>query len=212
MRPCRPALLTLCLFAVSHAPAWPSFTGLTLIPTAETLARGALLIEPQVDLSTSSGSAECRIYNTQAGISERFEAGVDIDASKEAAERVFLNAKYVFLSPAGNRPAAAIGVFNVGRGLRAVPYVACCKQLSGIGLHFGGVRTESRSRWFAGVSMQVSDKVSFMADHIAGEENYSAFGVEYAFSERVALLLGEQLPNGAGDPCITIHLSVLVGQ
>lgn len=205
-------LWALAFVVVSALPGSACFTGLTLIPTAETVGAGAVSIEPQFDSFGSKPGPDARILNTQFGLGERFEAGVDFDWSEDADNRTLLNAKYVFLASTNRMPSMAAGVFNVGRGMRAVPYVACSAEMRGINCHLGGMRTESRNRWFAGVHKPASSSVCLMADYISGAENFSAVGVEYALTQNLAVLVGRQYPNGSGDPSWTLHLIMVVNR
>lgn len=203
-------LVIVCLLALAPQ-AWACYSGLTLIPTAETVGPGVLSIEGQVDTSTSPIRGETYILNTQHGIGERFEAGVDFDLSGDVDTRTLLNAKYV-LSPHNGRPlSVAAGVFSIGANSRSVPYLTCCAHSRSADFHFGAMRTESNNRLFAGIHRSLGGRVCVMADHITGEENFSAIGLEYDLGRGMGLLVGKQFPNGSGDSTLTFHIIITLG-
>lgn len=199
-------LVAIVMFVGIASRALACYSGLTLIPTAETVGPGVLSIEEQVDTSASPIRTESHIINTQFGIGERFEAGVDFDLSDDVNARTLVNAKYVLVPHNGRALAFATGVYNINSSFRSIPYLTCCTHVRRADMHFGVMRTDSRNRWFAGLHRPLFGSVCLMADHISGEENASALGLECDLGDRYGLLIGKQYPNGSGDPSLTFHL------
>lgn len=203
-------LAVVCLMLLGPQ-AWACYSGLTLIPTAETVGDGVLSIEEQVDTSASPVRTQSHIFNTQYGIGERFEAGVDFDLSDDVDSRALANAKYVLAPHNGKTLALAAGVYNIDTDFRSIPYLTCCAHNRVADFHFGAMRTDGNNRWFAGIHRPLFGPVCLMADHISGDENFSAIGIECELSDRLGLLIGKQFPNGSGDPTLTFHLIVTLG-
>jgi len=203
-------ILAVVLLIVVGPCAWACYSGLTLIPTVDTVGAGMLSIEGQVDSSTSPIHAETYILNTEFGIGERLEVGLDFDLSDGAESRVLLNGKYVLFPYRDRALSVAAGACNVANDVRTTPYLTCCVGAPSLKVHFGAMRTESHNRWFAGIHKPLSRRVCIMADHISGDENFSAVGLECDLGRGLGLLVGRQFPNGSGDPTLTLHLILAI--
>ena len=192
----------------SLAPAGACYSGLVMIPTAETVGDGQYGLEPQVDGPIHPLRAATRLVNVELGVSSRLEVGVDFDVSRDASTRAFMNAKYVLAGCAKTRGAAAIGICNAGRGLRAGPYLAMMRNCRGCRGHAGVIGVEGACRWFVGLDRPVGAKLTLMADYTRGNENFSSVGVSYQFRDNVGLLLGAQFPNTGGQTLFTAHVVI----
>lgn len=205
MRIVTPALLAVLL--VIAAPALACYTGLTVIPNAETLGDGQYGLEIQLDGTCEQSKADTHIINTQFGFGKRLELGLDLDASEGAEGRLLTNAKYL-LSISGERvPAVAVGMCNIGNDVKSIPYLAGTYEHSLLRSHLGGMRIEGRNRWFAGIDKGIGERLTLMADYTSGDENYHSFGVNYQIREDSGIMAGIQFPNdSAGDTRFTLHL------
>lgn len=199
-------LLCITLTCLTIAPALGCYSGLAVIPTAETVGDGQYGLEFQVDGATGGADNETYIINTQLGFGDRLEAGVDYDASDGADTRHLLNAKYLFAVSPKQRWAAAVGVHGAGRNLKASPYLVVTKDMSLLRMHVGAMRIEHRNRWFIGTDHSFSDRLTLMADYTNGNDNYFSAGINYQFSTSTGLMAALLLPNSGGDSTLTIHL------
>jgi len=204
---CAPAVGVLAALWLAAAPALACYTGLTLIPTAETVGANRYGVELQFDGAFPARSTDTRIVNTQFGFGERLEAGVDYDLSEEAPTRVLLNAKCLLATGGERTPALAVGICDVGRHLKSTPYAVATQELRGLRGHLGIARIESSGRWFVGTDGAVSERVTLMADCTSGDENWWSLGANYQFDHSLGVLAGVQFPsNGDDDPMFTVHV------
>lgn len=201
--------LLMLVFTLLFAAAVPSFacySGLTLIPTTDTVGANQYSIEFQTDGNIPTPKADTYILNTEVGITDRIEAGVDFDLSQDADPRVFFNGKYVFAKRADGTQAMAIGVCNVGEHLQASPYLVGTQDFGFARGHVGAIGVEGNTRWFVGADRAMTDQLTVMADYTSGDENYSSLGASYQMTERFGILAGAQFPNAGGETLFTIHL------
>jgi len=204
---CAPTAGVLAALWLAAAPALACYTGLTLIPTAETVGADRYGVELQFDGAFPARSSDTRIVNTQLGFGERLEAGVDYDLSEGAPTRVLLNAKYLLATGGERTPAVAVGICDVGRRLKATPYAVATQELRGLRGHLGIARIESSGRWFVGADGAVSERVTLMADYTAGQDNWWSLGANYQFDHTLGVLAGAQFPNSGDDaPMFTVHV------
>ena len=200
------ALMALAALTVAGPSALACYTGLTLIPTAETVGADQYAIELQCDGTFAQGNAETRILNTELGLSPRFEAGVDFDLSHEAETRTLLNAKYLLSLGGRKHPALAIGVCNVGHDISATPYLVATQEFRGVRGHLGAARIDHRDRWFVGIDPAVNDNLTLTADYTSGSDNFATVGASYQFSDRFGIMAGVILPNSRDeDTGFTVH-------
>lgn len=194
-----------CLCCMLVTPAFGCYSGLAIIPTAETVGAGQYGLELQMD-GTNPGSDETvRILNTQVGIGERWEAGVDFDLSQEADSRALLNAKYIFAQDGRRGNSFAVGTYNVANRFKHSPYIVATHDHSSFRLHLGAMRIEGNNRWFTGVDFGMGERWTLMADYTSGDENYSSLGFNYQFNPGLGIMGGAMLPNGDGNTLFTIH-------
>ena len=199
----------LCLLAIllgAVTPGYACYSGLTVIPTVDTVGDKKYGIEFQIDGAFSGSEVDTNVINTQYGFTDRFEAGIDFDLSTDADPRILLNAKYVLAQSANQKQALAIGVCNAAGRFKSNPYAVGMQDLGIARLHAGIIRIDSRTRWFAGTDHSINDKVTLMADYTNGDENYSSVGVNYQAAENFGVMLGTQFPNQGSDERFTCHL------
>ncbi len=201
-------LCAVALLALGVLPAAACYSGLTIIPTADTVARGEYAINLQVDGDLPTPSADTYIVNTQFGLTDRLEAGVDFDLTRDADPRTFFNAKYVMFGNIEQGRALAVGITGIARHLKSNPYAVATVDVQAARAHLGAMRIENKTRWFVGADRDLTDRVSLLADYTSGEENYSSVGVNYQFTDGVGLLAGVEFPNGGGESRFSLQMSI----
>jgi len=165
-------------------------------------------LELQVDGTTGGPAAETYLLNTQFGIGDRLEAGLDYDFSAGADPRLLVNAKYLAAKTRGETRALAVGVYALATKGKYTPYVVGTGNLSVARLHLGALRTDGKIRPFIGVDRDLSEKVNLSADYIDGDEHYRSVAMNYQCTDTVGLFGGVLFPNSDGDTLFTLHLVI----
>lgn len=132
-------LAAVALALVVHGGARATYSGLALIPTADVVGRGQCSIEWQMDGPAPADSPDSYFLNSQFGIGNRAEVGVDFDNSDGADPRLFLNAKIVVAEDSRRGQALALGVHNVADGARGWGYAVALFTVKAVRLHPGVV-------------------------------------------------------------------------
>lgn len=199
----------IAVLMLASGAARAAHTGLVIIPTAETVGADHYIIEPQFDGTFPPRRAETRILNTEFGLGDRCEAGVDFDLSRDPPTRLLFNAKYLLLAGGAGTPALAVGVTNVGHDVRSAPHLVATLRSRALRGHLGAARIEGETRWFFGADHALSGRLTLMADYTSGQENFSSAGISYRHSEALELLVGAQFANADdGDTRFTAHLVI----
>lgn len=201
--------LFLCAFILvlaANVPSFACYSGLMLIPTTDTVGAKQYGIEFQVDGSIPRPKTDTYILNTEVGIKDRIEAGVDFDLSKDADPRLLFNGKYVFAKRADGAQAMAVGVCAVGAQVKASPYLVGTRDFGFARGHAGVIGVEGQTCWFVGADHAMTEQLTLMADYTSGDENYSSLGASYQVSDHFGILAGAQFPNAGGDTLFTVHL------
>jgi hypothetical protein len=194
------------LALTTGVPALGCYTGLTIIPTAETIEPGKYGVEMQFDGAFAQGKADTRIFNTQFGLVPRLEVGVDFDLSKESDLKVLLNAKYLLSAGGKNAPALALGICNVADQLKSSPYFVATHDFGALRGHLGSTIMDGNNRWFIGADRALADKLTLMADYTSGKGNFSSCGFSYQFDARFSVMAGALFPNAGNEETgFTIH-------
>ncbi|HEY3285210.1 MAG TPA: hypothetical protein VGN26_23305 [Armatimonadota bacterium] len=188
------------------SPARATYSGLTLIPTADTVGAGQYGLELQSDGSASTLSPDTYLLNSQFGFGSRFEAGTDLDLSPGANPVFLWNAKWVAARSNKRDLGLALGVMNVGKGTMPTRYAVLSKGWSALRGHVGALKGECAGRWFLGLDRPVTTKATLMADYTSGRESFWSLGVAYQSSPSTGWVLGAQVPNGGGSVGFTLHL------
>ena len=204
-----PAVLSLLILWGHDAQA--CYSGLILIPTADVTGPLAWALDIQWQGYSSAFRTDQLIVNTEWGIGDRFEMGLDVDATSGPVEhRALFNAKYVLLRSDPRRLAVAVGLQNLNRSFNSYPYVVATKDWRIMRTHAGIQHEEdNRNRWFVGVDRALGEHWQLMADHTAGSENYSSAGVGWSGASW-QVMVGGQWPNGGGSAIVVVHV-VLTG-
>jgi hypothetical protein len=188
--------LTLILAGVA-APCFAAYSGLTIIPTADLLPAGHVCVDYQVYAPTQLGAgADAAFLNTQTGVGDRAEVGLDFDFTRDAATGALANIK-LSLRPVDSGLGLAAGLYNAGENLRPFTYLAATRPIGErLRLHLGAQRTpDGESQGFGGVEYGLTGRVWLWGEYLAGDENASALTLYYQCSEHWGIALGLQYPN-----------------
>jgi hypothetical protein len=187
------------------------YSGLIIIPTADVTGPYTWALDLQWQGSSRFFKTDQLVLNTELGLGERFEVGIDIDATSSPVERrVLLNAKYVFFNSDKHRFAVAVGVQNMTQQFTPFPFVVATKDWGVLRTHLGiqHERDDNRNNWFVGVDRTFQQKCQVMADYTAGELNFASAGLGW-IGDRWQVFLGAQWPNAGGAPLVVLHVNVM---
>lgn len=203
-------VLTLSVLALTACCLVPSaracYSGLVIIPTVDLVGESTYSLEYQMDGSIPGYRADTHILNTEVGLGSQAEIGVDFDLSDGAETRVLMNAKLTLVSRPEQGYEVAAGIFNVGRNMKACPYVVGAHSCRDSRLHLGLVKIENKARWMIGADHPLNERVTLMADYTNGRENAASVGVNYSISDSASILAGMYLPNTGGeDKGFSVH-------
>jgi hypothetical protein len=183
------------------------------MPTADMLDPGALRLEWERDGYPSLLSGEGESYLlTQVGLSERLEAGVDIYQLEDARTLAF-NAKYLLMRGAGKRPALALGLLDLGHGLKPAWYLSAGRDVGGVRAHLGASRCGNRNGALAGVEYELPwpwpgsgrrPSLYILADWASGEEGYGTLGLYWETAGGLGINVAYGWPNDSGGSDLVV--------
>jgi hypothetical protein len=200
-------LLAMLAAVLVSPPARACYSGLVIIPTTDVTGDWMWAVDIQWQGTSRLFKTDAFVLNTEVGMGERFEMGLDFDLSDGAEDRTLFNAKYVFLKSAKGRFSAALGVQNTTNDFRSSPYLVTTTDWGPLRTHLGLQRTpgEDRTDPILGVDRIVNGKWQFMADYTRGDGNFASVGVGYTF-QSWQIVAGAQWPNGDGKPVVVVHV------
>lgn len=190
--------------------AWACYSGLVIIPTTDVTGDWTWAVDLQWQAYSRVFKTDAFVFNTEIGLGERFEMGLDFDLSDGVEDRALLNAKYVFFKEPRGRFSAALGIQNTTKDFRSSPYLVTTADWGPFRSHLGLQRTpgEDRTDPFVGVDKVVNERWQLMADYTRGDGNFTSAGVGY-MSQSWQWVAGVQWPNGGGKPIVVIHVIFL---
>ena len=202
-------LWVVCLAALATAPVFASFTGLLIIPTAETVGADQYSLQVDANGQVRRSAFNGWLLNSQFGFGDRLEAGADYDLSSDAGQgaRFLLNWKYLTLVDNRHRLYAAIGHFNAHPQHSPTPYLVISWDPGAVRLHSGLQRGDGHVEWLVGIDRSF-DRLTLMADYTQGAGNSASAGFGYRLSDAVDLSAGLLFPNDGSGMGFTIQLSV----
>lgn len=187
-------------------PASACFSGLIAIPTTDLVAPRDVAVYLQFDGGLPGHRVDTYIANSQFGLTDRLEAGVDYDFSSAASPRTFFNAKYLLpLGGGKGLPLVAAGVTNVAQGTQASPYLTASRDCGLARVHAGAIMLDGTPQAFVGMD-RACGRWTVMADHITGPGNATTAGVFAQVTEHIGVLAGAEFPNGGGETRFTAQL------
>ena len=206
----RTALALVSVFLAAQA-AEACYSGLIIIPTADVTGPYTWALDLQWQGSSGAFKTDQLVINTELGLGERFEVGLDIDATSGSVDRrVLFNAKYLFVKSDRHGFAVAVGIQNMTQQFTPFPYVVATKDWGVFRTHLGiqRERDDNRNNWFVGVDRTFQQKWQVMADYTAGEQNCSSAGIGW-IGDRWQVFLGAQWPNAGGGPLVVLHMNLM---
>ncbi len=189
--------LAVLLLLVWAAPGFAAYSGLMLIPTADVLGPGQVCVDYYFDGGFPVGSGVgCALFDTQYGIGNRMEVGLDFDLTKDADTIPLFNAK-VMLRPIDTGLGAALGVHTIGEHIRSTTYLITTKPVTeNLRLHAGAQRTpEDETQGIAGLDYYCEGRLGFFAEYTSGDGNSSMLSAYYQLTGRWGVALGWGIPN-----------------
>lgn len=207
-RSLRLLLFTWLVFA--SIPAYAAYSGLTIIPTADLLPAGHVCVDYQLHLPTALGRGVDAAYlNTQTGVGNRAEVGLDFDLGEGGGTTALLNGKLALRSMDTGTGLAA-GFCNAGEDVRPTSYLAATRCLSHrLRAHVGVQRTDAGgNQGFGGVDCDLTGRLWMYGEYLAGDENASALTLYYQLTEHWGVSLSLARPN---DPQCEDSIIVDIG-
>lgn len=166
-------LLVLALIALA-VPVFGAASGLNIIPTADVLDKGAAAVEieqagEQAHIFTTADTA----LLLQLGLGGGVEIGYDKcgDGDSFGAWNIKLA-----VARRNGLPSAAIGVQNVGNGIKPQPYAVGHITLGCGRLHAGLIRIEGSTQPMIGYDRPLAKLLTLQSDYVAGDENAASLG------------------------------------
>jgi hypothetical protein len=184
------------------------YSGLILIPTTDVAGAYVWVLDIQWQGYSNAMRTDHLVFNTEAGVGDRLELGIDVDASSESnGRRVRFNAKYVVVRSQRCRFALAIGTQNMDQSFTPHPYIVATEDWGPFRTH-AGLQRESvthRTNWFVGLDRTFEDSWQVMADYTSGQENYASAGAGF-MGKSWQVFVGAQWPNAGGPPVAVLHV------
>jgi len=149
---------------------------------------------------------------TQVGLSERLEAGLDI-YQLEDGRTIAFNAKYLLAAGGERRPPLALGVLDLGHGLKPVWYFSAARDVGSIKAHLGASRCGSRDAALAGLEYELPwpwpgsgrrPSLYLLSDWASGEEGYGTLGLYWETAGGLAFNVAYGWPNDSGGSDLVI--------
>ena len=201
-----PAACALGAF-LAAGPAFPAATGLLLIPTADTIGAKEYQLQLEIDGSTSPAATQYWFLDTEAGLGEKWELGVDINLAMSPRPRVLADFKYAFASVDPGRVGGAVGIDTWDERLLSGPYVLGTADLGPIRFTTGGTYLYGAGRLMAGIDTGFRHRLTWMADYVSGAGFFSSVGVNYSAGRDVQVQAGLVFPNNGGGALFTVQLA-----
>ena len=200
------------LIVLIAVPAFACYTGMNLIPTVDMVGQRTLRLDLQIEGDTDGIRADTWIFNTQYGISDQFEFGIDHDFSDGASPRNMLNFKYLIPSSNVLKIPISLGVCNVADSTKADLYAVTAYQADFARLHFGYGRLESEDEWFVGADKAIGG-YTLMAEYMHGQANSLTLGTSYNLTPYVSLSASYEHPNDDSSDRFIMYFgySLLIG-
>jgi hypothetical protein len=174
------------------------------MPTADMLDPGALRLEWERDGYPNAFCGEGESYLlAEVGLSERLEAGLDVYQLEDARALAF-NAKYLLMRGAGKRPALALGLLDLGHGLKPVWYLSAGRDVGGVRAHLGASRCGNRNAALAGVEYELRPSLYLLADWASGDEGYGTLGLYWETAGGLAFNVAYGRPNDSEAPDLVL--------
>lgn len=200
-------ILLILLIATINLPSFACYSGLSTIPTADTVGKDQYSLEFDYGGIIAKFNPNTYLINSEIGIGDKFEIGLDFDASADVEHRYFMNGKYILGNFNKDSGAYGIGAFNIGKGLNPITYFTAYNDFEVLRLHGGYIHIDGDNTWFVGVDKELNDKWCLMADYTAGADNNSAIGASYSINDIICVTTNAYFPNAGGESDFLIMFS-----
>jgi hypothetical protein len=191
--------------AATAAPSFFGYTGLVVVPTADSLNQGEYNLGAMA-LNLDAG-ADSNVYLANMGLADSFELGFARFKPEGGKGETLINAKYMFRGETERNPAMAVGVVDLTDETDTSTYIVLSKRMGGqaktalgeitspmIHIGVGGGRLDGI---FGGVSATLGERFTLMAEYDSRDVN---FGARLALTSEIrihaALLDGEDVGTG----------------
>lgn len=183
------------------------YSGLLVVPTTDLSGDGNFIIDLQWEGWGNDLTEKQSILNTQLGIGEKFELGLDFNLTDTSVDdTVLFNVKYLLPDLKVKNFKIAVGFYNGNKELDFIPYLIATKEFSYLRVHAGIQREyDGNINYILGIERKTENGWQLMIDRISGDENYLSLGVGYSGGS-LGFMVGCQQPNGGGKPEIVFHL------
>jgi hypothetical protein len=205
MKELRLIVLACILATAASSPLRAAPLGLVIIPTADILEPGQYLLE----LETFGKGFPPRTFiyqflNTQFGITEHLDAGVDLRmSSSEVTTEAMFNWKYAF--PAGGID-LAVGTASIGRDQELIHYLVSNIPSGDFVANLGIQHSNRKAGILVGGRYQ-QERYIVMADYTGDRDFYSSVGFNYLFSNTFDVQLGVLFPNNGDEEQYLLNIS-----
>lgn len=203
-------LLLSMIFVCVKVWAYPTSTNLA--PSSEVMGGG----EVRLEISTVSYGGLFR-SGTERYLFSQFgwrglEWGLDIYRCQgedgDCKTRWAFNTKVKVWDETESRPTLAVGILDVGKGLKSQPYAVLGKSQGRAVWHLGFGRLEENERWWLAIEYPLNSQVRFVADRVSGRDGCTSLGIYWALTERFELGIAVGVPNrNSNDRTITLNFS-----
>lgn len=196
--------------ACASLPAAACYTGLILIPTTDTACAYTWVVDLQYQSYSNAFKTNALIVNTELGLGDRAEIGLDLDVTPDANQerRVLLNAKLVVFKSERHGFSCAVGFGNMTPSFATRAYVVATEDLKVLRLHAGLQyhKNQYRTDAFVGLDRRFANGFVLMADYTNGDPNFASAGIGYVVSEKFGFSAGVQYPNAGGPTVLVFHV------
>lgn len=194
-------------FFVFLTPLSACYSGLLVIPTTDLLGNGNFALDFQWEGWVNQFREKQSIINTEFGIGERFEFGLDFNLTEtDNKHSVMFNAKILLFETRDSSFKIAGGVYNTNLEFDNLPYIIASKDFEIFRIHFGLQREYGGTiNYIAGIDKITENGIQFCIDKIRGQENYLSFGIGYSKCP-FSTMIGYQWPNSGGKPELVFHI------
>ena len=202
-------LLVATLVFAATTPSFACYSGLFVIPTADMVGANQYDIELQVDGTTDRLKADTYLLNTQFGLGDRLELGVDVDLHDKTDDRFLFNGKYLLAKSADGKLAIAAGVCSCSPtgDIDSNPYLVATQNFGQFRGTLGATYLNEQTQAVIGVDKTLNPHVTLMADYTTGNDNYSSVAFNYHYNDRVGVMAGVEFPhNSENDTRFSVHL------
>lgn len=204
--------IIICVMTLLSIPAFACYGGLLVIPTTDTSGDGNFVIDLHWEGWGDGLKEKHTIINTEFGITDRFEFGVDFNLKvRETGSTPLFNAKYLLVDREDWGFRLAGGIYNLNQEGEMIPYLIATKDFKYFRVH-GGLQREydGKTHCIIGLDKITGNGWQFCVDKISGDDNYLSCGIGWA-NDLVGFMGGCQWPNGGGKPELVFHVIITLG-